>query len=183
VSDYTDDYERLWSAYPARNGKKQGKKPGFAQWQRLTADEKRAAIADVEKRNRMGGWGKFIRDCERYLRHKGWEDEWTPERATATQPSRRMPDPPAYECDKWTALGNRLLFRYIRHARGLSEPDLAAAIATRENVVQRLSAALDEEIQDTGEQHDSVMTFAKVFLTDLDNLLHRRLRGRIIKGA
>lgn len=183
MSDYTHEYESFWEAYPARNGRKQGKKPGFAQWQRLTAAERSLASTDVGKRNRQGGWGKYIRDAERYLRHKGWEDEWTPERGpTQTERRRELPEP-EFQCSRWQALGNRLLFRYLRHARGLSEPDLASALAVRDRTVSSLSFALDEEIAETGDSRDAVTTFAKQFLTDLDNKLGRKLRGRIIKGA
>jgi len=183
VSDYTPEYEAFWEAYPKRDGRKQGKKPGFAQWQKLSAAEKRAAQVDVEKRNRQGGWGKYIRDAERYIRHRGWEDEWSPERSPAASARRSEPLPPEYDCDRWTQLGNRLLIRYVRHARGLSEPELASALEIRDRVVAALSGALDEEIEETGKSHDSVMTFAKQFLSDLDNFTGRALRFRIIKGA
>jgi len=182
LSDYTPEYQAFWEAYPKRDGRKQGKKPGFAQWQKLSVAERRAAQVDVDKRNRQGGWGKYIRDAERYIRHRGWEDEWSPERSPAAV-RRSEPPEPEYDCDKWTALANRLLIRYVRHARGLSESELALALEVRDQVVAKLSGPLDEEIAETGKSHDSVMTFSKQFLSDLDHSLGRKIRGRIIKGA
>jgi len=139
--EYTEDFERLWKAYPARNGRKNGKKPAFVQWKKLTADEKRAAFADVEKRNRLYGWGKYIKDCERYLRHMGWHDEWQPESpATPSGPVRRSPTnfhAPALPANQ--IIANKVLLAVLRNAGGVDR-------LTLNNLVALKSAILEDHI-------------------------------------
>lgn len=85
LSEYTADFEATWVKYPKRDGRKVGKKPAFTVWQKMTVDDRRAAFADIRDRNNAGGWGKYIKDMQRYLRDRGWEDEWQGQRV-GTEP-------------------------------------------------------------------------------------------------
>ena len=68
MTDYTDEFEqKVWGPYPERNGKKTKKKPAYQKWQKLKRDEQLAVIADIGKRNRQQGWGKYIRDLVTYV--------------------------------------------------------------------------------------------------------------------
>ena len=82
MTDYTASFETTWSAYPKRNGKKVGKLPAFKEWEKLSLEDQRAAYADIRDRNRAGGW-EYIQDMQRYLKHRGWDDEWTGQKVTS----------------------------------------------------------------------------------------------------
>ena len=73
---YPDDFVEFWKLYPKRVGKQNA----LAQWKKLTAEEKKAVLDDIPRRKRDRKWigedGKtFIKDPERYLKHRQWEDE------------------------------------------------------------------------------------------------------------
>lgn len=66
----------FWKAYPDRDGKKIGKANALAVWRRLSIEERRAAhrgasnLADAVRRG-----GRFgVKDAERFLRGRCWED-------------------------------------------------------------------------------------------------------------
>lgn len=93
MTDYSPDFEEFWKAYPKRNGQKVGKKPAFKVWATMKEGEKLLARQDVLKRNRQHGWGKYIRDGQRYLKHEGWNDEWEPYRPEHDDDSGRPTRP------------------------------------------------------------------------------------------
>lgn len=74
--DYSQSFLATWGIYPKRSGQKRGKSTAFAEWEKLTTDDQRAAYADIRDRNYAGGW-EYVRDMERYLKRREWEDEWT----------------------------------------------------------------------------------------------------------
>ena len=80
--NYSDSFEKTWHLYPKRNGQKRGKAPAFKVWEKLNIEDQRAAYSDIRKRNLAGGW-EFVRDMERYLKHRGWEDEWKGQTVTS----------------------------------------------------------------------------------------------------
>lgn len=68
----TEDFEIFWKSYPKRVGKKNT----LAQWKKLTKEEKTAVMQDILKRAKDKKWlGGFIKDPERYLKYRQWEDE------------------------------------------------------------------------------------------------------------
>ena len=73
--EYTQSFLATWHIYPKRNGQKRGKMPSFKIWEKMELDDQRAAYQDIKRRNAAGGW-EFVRDMERYLKHRAWEDEW-----------------------------------------------------------------------------------------------------------
>lgn len=80
--EYSQSFLATWGVYPKRNGKKRGKSQAFAEWEKLDIDEQRAAYSDIKARNMSGGW-EFVRDMQRYLKHREWEDEWQGQRVNA----------------------------------------------------------------------------------------------------
>ena len=71
---YTHDFEKFWSAYPSRQGKKVGKKEAFAEWQRAMKDvEAEFLIAQIE--SLAPQYGEYPVDACRWLKHRRWEDE------------------------------------------------------------------------------------------------------------
>lgn len=74
--NYTEDFELFWRAYPPRfNEERQlyrrADKPGaFAEWQKLTAEEKIAALNAVQREKSS----KWTPDARKWLHHKRWED-------------------------------------------------------------------------------------------------------------
>ena len=82
-TDYSDSFEATWKIYPKRNGVKNGKKPAFMLWKKMSLKDQREAYDDIRRRNESGGWGKYITDMQRYLRNEDWLAEWTPERVTS----------------------------------------------------------------------------------------------------
>ena len=73
--EYSQSFLATWGVYPKRNGTKRGKSQAFAEWEKLDITEQRAAYSDIKARNLSGGW-EFVRDMQRYLKHREWEDEW-----------------------------------------------------------------------------------------------------------
>lgn len=90
---YTVDFESFWQAYPAGHG---DKKPSFEAWQKLNPDpEMVQAILDG-----IHGWQQgqrwregYIRDAQRWLRDRAWENVPPPftttPAATARAPNGR----------------------------------------------------------------------------------------------
>ncbi len=74
-TDYSQSFLATWAMYPKRNGQKRGKRASFVEWEKLTLEDQRAAYTDIKARNMAGGW-EFVRDMERYLKRREWEDEW-----------------------------------------------------------------------------------------------------------
>ena len=73
---YTHEFEKFWSAYPSRQGKKVGKKEAFAEWQRAVMDvEADFLIAQIE--SLAPQYGEYPVDACRWLKHRRWEDEVT----------------------------------------------------------------------------------------------------------
>ena len=73
---YTHEFELFWAAYPARGGKKQGKKEAFAEWQKVINDvEAEFLISQIEALAPQ--YGEYPVDACRWLKHRRWEDETT----------------------------------------------------------------------------------------------------------
>lgn len=182
MSDYTDNYERFWEAYPKRNGRKVGKKPAFAQWNKLTTDQKRAAFSDVEKRNRQGTWGKYIRDAARYLRDYGWEDEIAPEQSDMY--SRRVPQAsePQIEIHWADRMMNRLFINYVFATSGLH--DVGPALDIKHGLLSLEVPALEGDVAaELMTKQAAATEIAELFLTRLDIEYGKAAKGRVLKIA
>jgi hypothetical protein len=77
---YSQEFESFWKAYPARNGKKTGKKEAskcFAEALKKTTAEK--IMEAVATQSKSMDWrkenGAFVPDAFRWLKKERWEDE------------------------------------------------------------------------------------------------------------
>lgn len=87
---YTDDFETFWVAYPKDHGTKS---IAFDEWRRLSPDEQRAAIIGLDSWKGSPRWQDgFIRDAERYLKHRMWESVPEPARAESSAVNGRYVD-------------------------------------------------------------------------------------------
>lgn len=83
---YTPKFEKFWSLYP----KKVGKKNAFEQWKKLTDAERNKTLDDIPKRSEDDKWvNGYIKDPERYLKNRQWEDEIIRPRAEK-KPERKV---------------------------------------------------------------------------------------------
>lgn len=71
-NQYTPEFEKFWIIYP----KKVGKLKTFSLWKKLNQSEIIKIMLDVPLRVEDDKWkGGFIRDPERYVKYRQWEDE------------------------------------------------------------------------------------------------------------
>ena len=81
---YTQDFESFWRAYPARDGKKQGKKEAFAEWRKAVRDvDAGFLISQIE--SLAPQYGQYPVDACRWLKHRRWEDEVSASTGTDNQ--------------------------------------------------------------------------------------------------
>ena len=76
MTDYSQSFLATWGVYPKRNNMKRGKSTAFVEWEKLDIEDQRKAYSDIKARNMSGGW-EYVRDMERYLKRREWEDEWS----------------------------------------------------------------------------------------------------------
>lgn len=75
---YTEDFLAFWTAYPKGHGNKQ---TAFTVWQQLKPNPETQAeiLAGVDRWKQSRKWkDKFVRDAERFLKLRMWEDEVEP---------------------------------------------------------------------------------------------------------
>lgn len=82
MSAYSQSFLATWGIYPKRNRQKRGKSTAFAEWEKLPLEDQRKAYADIRARNNAGAW-EYVRDLERYLKRREWEDEWQGAKVTS----------------------------------------------------------------------------------------------------
>lgn len=97
VDEAVRQFEHFWTAYPKRDGKRLGKAKSLERWRRLSIDDRRAArrgalnlASAVEAGGRFG-----IKDPERFLRDRCWEDWQEP--AELDRPAVRPVEPRGFD--------------------------------------------------------------------------------------
>lgn len=69
---YPEDFEGFWKSYPKGHGVK---KVAYAEWQKLDGPERLAAVDGLNVWRRSKRWADgYIRDAERYLKYRMWEN-------------------------------------------------------------------------------------------------------------
>lgn len=69
-----ESFEEFWKAYPARNGRKVGKKNALIEWRKLTGEQRRRALVGAKN---LAASDTFPKDAERFLRRaKGGRGDW-----------------------------------------------------------------------------------------------------------
>lgn len=185
MPDYSPEFESFWRDYPKRDGQKRGKAPAYKIWAKLSAAERHVASGDVQKRNRQHGWGKYIQDAERYLKNRGWEDEWepySPKEDGKSAPRYHFADAPPEMSWAEVVLG-RAFARYAVTAAGSAMgalPEVDTALKIRSEVLTSVAPALEEDIQaDTLSRRDAAFDLARSFLKRMDKDYRRNLAERI----
>lgn len=183
MKDYDAAFEGLWNVYPKRNGKKTKKFPAYKKWLTLDADDKQSLRASVEKHNRNQSWGKYIRDLVTYINQRGWEDVIEDPVQAATV-RYRLPEAPAYQCDRWERIANRYMFRWIWATNGVPDERLAEAVGIKHAVLKEAVPALEEDLaadDSRAAQTEALYTFLSLLLTRLDKAFDRSGRELVLK--
>lgn len=156
MTAYTERFEqKVWLRYPKRNGKRSGKIPAFKQWKKLSESQKLHVIDQIEKRNRYDGWGKYIKDCERWLRDHA-DDEFDVPRSYSDPQAIDIPEKeaPKEECPAKVAL-TRVWFNFVMdHYRSgkpaLTSEDIQRMIAVKNQFAGPLLEAWQKKEDLTG---------------------------------
>ena len=163
MTEYTDDFEKTWKLYPKRNGKRVGKKPAFDQWKKLNLEDRRAAYADIRDRGNAGGWPTYIRDMERYLKRREWEDDWSPQRVTNAIPGAKSLEPPVVQLRHVEQWANRTLLQVVKTVGGVDQKMMKNLVDLKNALVEdhgddRATKAfvenLDEELSAMAQHYD-----------------------------
>ena len=185
--DYSPDFEAFWKAYPKRDGQKRGKPDAFKVWVKMSAAEKKAADTDVGKRNRQHGWGKYIRDAVRYLRSRGWEDEWEPysggdEKAPPQRRDYHLMEPTPELSVAEIVMGRAFLKYATKAAFSMvgALPGIRRAIKIKSELLADVVPAFEEEIgAGTMTRIDANREIARAFLSRMDLDYQRSLSESI----
>jgi hypothetical protein len=91
-SSLRDDFEKIWTAYPL----KKGRKPAFAAWCRLKPRPPiEVVLAAIEKAKRSRDWvkdnGEFIPHPTTWLNQERWTDEIRSEKSSESDPYAHFP--------------------------------------------------------------------------------------------
>lgn len=177
---YTEAYLAFYDAYPRKEGKADGQK-AHAQ---LSESEQAIALADVEKRKRMGAYSsnkKLIQLPASYLRARRWEDDW----ADTLESSRRpedlpstplVPRPiePSIDLPWKERLVNRCFFAYRLESKEL--PEVASALQIKREILRECEI-LDEE------PAEQATIIAELFMSRMDATYGMRVGAKAIRRA
>lgn len=74
---YTEEFESFWSAYPKGHG---SKVPSYSEWRKLSDEDRVLAVEALDAWKQSRRWREgFVRDAERYLKHRMFENPPEPE--------------------------------------------------------------------------------------------------------
>lgn len=83
---YSSEFETFWTAYPTGHGVKT---KTFAEWKKLDADSRAAALAAIPGWQRSDKWQRgFVRDAQRWLSYREFEQEPPAPPGSGPHPSR-----------------------------------------------------------------------------------------------
>lgn len=182
------DFEKFWDPWPRKVNRKTAEKA----WVKLPHAQQMAAIADVEKRNRMNAWPsnpKMVTHASTYLNQERWTDEWENElKAERNQdkPNSGAYIPPPREPERkihWAErMMNRLWVNYCLIAGGLQDP--GKAVQVKRTVMIEAVPAYEEDIEaERILPNTAAFEIGELFLTRLDHAYSRNLKPRVIATA
>lgn len=194
MTDYTDDYLAFYEAYPRSEGKQEGQKA----WNGLTIGAKQAALADVEKRKRLGAYPsnkKLIQLPASYLRAARWDDDWrdtleSARKGDVDKPNSGLvsyvPRETGLPLTKWESLANRWLFRWLRAGGGVDDSEVNSLVAVKNACIAEMSGPLDQDLaadNSRESQTEAIWTFLNVLIDRLDLEFGRELKPLLLRGA
>jgi len=180
---YTDDYLEFYEAYPRHEGKAEGQKA----WDRLDMIDRKAALADVEKRNRHKAWSADLRRVQMpgpFLNQRRWEDDWLSTLETRNRDDDKTHRTPTKEYKPVDAgpelpwpeqMIHRNGMYYIMCAGKSITDDCDGMRAIKREIIRDVVPALKDEID--AEQndmarrrlvHDHALTILRLFLDRCD---------------
>lgn len=170
---YTESFLEFYAAYPRHVGKREGAKA----WAKLTEDQHKAALADVQKRTRMSWWSsepKKIAHCATYLNQHRFEDEWLDDfkirhEASPQAPSRTTYEEPEVQLGFFQRAANRLAFVWLTCAGGV---ECVEALTEIKRTTLR-------EVR--GVVHDEPAVLAELLLDRLDKAYGRGLKDQVMR--
>jgi hypothetical protein len=188
------EFDKFWKAWP----RKVSRKTAETKWNKLTHDQQRAALADVEKRSRMNAWSsnpKLIPHATTYLNQERWDDEWEAElKAERSQDKPNTgayvppprPDEPKLSWQE--QMLNRLFRTYCLSAGGLGKfkdpKAVDAALKEKRHVLNIVVPAFNEDIEsDRMDKQQAAYEIAEIFLKRLDQAYSKNLSPLILKRA
>ena len=80
MTKYSDEFQQFWKAWPGRYNSdsqqtiKVGKYQAYAEWQRLSADDKETVMQLVKSGRLKSRGTKYLPDAYRWLNKRRWED-------------------------------------------------------------------------------------------------------------
>ena len=181
------DFDTLYEAYPRKASRKVAEKS----WNKLTDDQKAAALADVEKRTRMGFWSsnkKLIAMPATYLNQERWNDEWLDEVKPVKDENFQSLGAVDYEpidmpdLSRWAAMMNRIAFKWVWHKGGLKDEELPRFRELLKTFIKDNEAVFESEYS-SGDRHvrmEAAWTFVGLLLDQLDGEFGRRLKPKIL---
>lgn len=105
---YPADFEEFWRGYPKGHG---SKKASAGHWRRMSAEDRAAAVAALPQFRAGRAWRDgFVKDCERWLRDRLWENP--------PEPADPVPGIPARGPHAFTLEEERAFRRSIPLLRG-----------------------------------------------------------------
>lgn len=167
------DFDTFWSAYP----RKVSKKPAQKAWDKLKDSEQRAAIADVEKRNRANAWSSDrtkIPHATTYLNQARYEDEWEPDLRASGNGTRAGPvsyvPRETLQLPPLLAAACRLFLPYCRSAFGRC--NVKAMLAERDRLIRETGEYLMADIEsgDKELRREAFDTFRRELLKRWDRI-------------
>lgn len=181
---YSEDYLEFYKAYPRHEGKADGQKA----WTGLSDGDKAAALADVQKRKRMGAYSsnkRLIQLPASYLRARRWEDDWMDTVQSSRNddlPNTGMPVVKETVAEIQLPWRERLINRCFKSymlvsigAGGL--PDTDNAIIIKHEVLKEAEMLEDEPYPVQAE------TIATLFLSRMDHHYKTCFQERALKNA
>lgn len=83
---YPPEFEVFWTAYPKRDGRKNGKEPAFTLWRKISAEEREPLLQATRRyaQSKIVRIDDKARDAEGFLRKNWWRDWLEPEQPIAS---------------------------------------------------------------------------------------------------
>jgi hypothetical protein len=195
---YTPLFEQWWKAYPRKTAKTTAFKAWLKQGIEDDAFMPKQAIADCEKRTRLGWWPRDVSKIPHgatWINQMRWEDEgWEDEIKTREdgKPNTGLPMPRPRDdgpmLSSWELMVNRLMRNYLFKAGGFTKEQLAIFQKAKRDVMQQFIPAINEEIAaaDSDEAKRAAKTemawmLAHTLMNRLDHDLCKNLGPLVIK--
>lgn len=182
------DFDTFWRVWPRRISRK----PAEAKWSKLSPGQQKAALADVEKRNRMNAWPsspKLIPHAATYLNQERWADEWEDEIKAEKNEGKPnsgpyIPQPSELEIKiPWAErLLNRLYVFWQYAVMGVD--DVAEALQIKQDMLTTDVPAYLEDVEaEKITKQQAAAELADVFLSRLDLHYHKMAKARVLKTS